>query len=752
MADVFTDDVARTPDRRTTDRVVVLSGLGGTGKTQLAADYAEHCLASGEAELVVWITAASRDALVDEYAAVAQAVTGIKDLHRRAGAARLLDWLAATSHRWLLVLDDLQHPSDLTGLWPPPVATGRVVVSTRRRGAALLGHGRRLVEVGLFTSAESAAYLVGKLGGSPERLDGAAELAQALGHLPLALAQAATFVLDRPLLTCADYVRRFLDQRRALVSLLPHETGLPDQHRDTVAATWLLSVEHADRLPPAGLAAPLLRVAALLDPNGIPLTVFTTHTVLDLLRVASGREVSAEQAHDALACLHRLSLIDFARDPVHGEVRVHALVQRATRDHHRDQDALARLVADALVELWPAAERDAPLGQALRSCTAALATIADDELWQPDCHEVLTRWGTSLGTSGQARAALNHFAGLADTAARRLHPDHPQTLVFRGHVADWQGRAGDYSGAVAAYEALIDDHAKAFGHEHLGAFEFRRGFARWWGPAGDPAGAVVLHHRLLVDLTKTVGFDHPDTLALRRDLAEWHGRAGDTAKAVAQLADLLPDLSRVLGTDHPDTLTTRRDLAHWLGRSGNPGHAVGHLEDLLPNLARVLGTDHPDTLTTRRDLAHWHGRTGKAHEAASRLQDMLPDITRVLGPDHRDTLITRYRLASWRGWAGDPHEALRHLGTLHRDFVRVFGPDHPDTMTVERSYGAWDGRAGQTRYATMLFSKLYQRRLRVQGADHPDTIAARRDDDLYHLMASNKIDPHPFDSGIEDTL
>lgn len=147
---------------------------------------------------------------------------------------------------------------------------------------------------------------------------------------------------------------------------------------------------------------------------------------------------------------------------------------------------------------------------------------------------------------------------------------------------------------------------------------------------------------------------------------------------------------------------------------------------LLVDLTKTVGFDHPDTLALRRDLAEWHGKAGDTAKAVAQLEDLLPDLSRVLGTDHPGTRTTR------------------------RDLV--FGPDHPDTMTVERSYGAWDGRAGQTRYATLLFGKLYQRRLRVRGADHPDTIAARRDDDLYHLMASNKIDPHPFDSGIEDTL
>jgi hypothetical protein len=79
----------------------------------------------------------------------------------------------------------------------------------------------------------------------------------ALGYLPLALAQAAAFLIDRGL-TCAQYAERFADRRRRLVDVLPEHGALPDDHRATVAATWLLSIELANCLAPAGLARPIL--------------------------------------------------------------------------------------------------------------------------------------------------------------------------------------------------------------------------------------------------------------------------------------------------------------------------------------------------------------------------------------------------------------------------------------------------------------------------------------------------------------
>lgn len=147
----------------------------------------------------------------------------------------------------------------------------------------------------------------------------AAELAADLDYLPLAVAQAATFIRDRGE-TCAGYRCRLGDQRRRLTEILP-EDALADDYRATVAATWSISVDLADKLPPVGLARPVLQLVSTLDPNGVPLDVVTSpaaRTVIAVQRSASNRHagVDEQDCRDSLTNLHRLNLISF--DPAGG--------------------------------------------------------------------------------------------------------------------------------------------------------------------------------------------------------------------------------------------------------------------------------------------------------------------------------------------------------------------------------------------------------------------------------------------------
>ncbi|MET7396444.1 tetratricopeptide repeat protein [Dactylosporangium sp. NPDC005572] len=635
-------DVFGEPDPRRPAAAYVLTGLGGVGKTQLAAAYAHRAWTGQTVDLLVWLTATARQAVVAGYAQAAGDLLAVEDGDQEQAAGRFLAWLATTDRRWLVVLDDLRAPADLAGLWPPATGSGTVLVTTRRRDTALAGAGRRLVDVGLFTPGEAAGYLRYKLTHEPP--DRLARLAADLAHLPLALAQATAYILDRGL-DVAGYRRRLADRRRSLAQLFPEPDALPDEHRAAVDATWSLSVEAADRLDPAGVARPILELAALLDPNGVPMDLFTT-TVVRAYLPAGGAD--AEAAGDAVRNLQRLSLVTV--DPAAGRLRVHALVQRATRDRCGPQrrHAVVHAAADALMELWPgSAERQAD-GHVLRANAAALYHHGGDDLLTPTAHGVLFRAGESLGDTGQAAAAVAHFTQLVTDCLRVLGPDHPDTLAARSHLAWRRRETGDAAGAAQDAQLLLGDRLRVLGPDHPDTLTTRNTLAYCRGETGDPAGAAAAFAELLADRSRVLGPEHPDTMHTRSNLAWWRGEAGDLPGAAQAAEQLLADRLRVLGPDHPDTMATRGNLARWRGLAGDPAGAVTALRRLLTDRSRILGPDHPDTLVTRGQLAHWLGRAGDAATAAAALAALLPDQRRVLGPGHPATVSTRDALARWQ--------------------------------------------------------------------------------------------------------
>ncbi|MGW2975409.1 tetratricopeptide repeat protein [Streptomyces mirabilis] len=685
----------------------VLSGLGGVGKTQLAADYARTAWEHGELDVLVWVTASSRELVVAGFTQAAVELLAVDPDEHAANA--FLAWLQTTprrerAYRWLVVLDDVTDPADLRGLWPPANPHGRTLVTTRRRDAALTAAGRRLLNVGLFTPEEAAAHLAQALADHHrhEPADQLHDLAAGLGYLPLALSQAAAYLIDTGM-TCARYRELLTDRTRTLSELLPEPGILPDDQATTVAATWSLSIERAERLRPQGLARPMLQLIAMLDPSGIPDTVLTSPPALDYLAdlrtrtaasATTGPEpgrVTQEDAVGALRALHRLNLIDHTLGTPHQAVRVHRLIQRATVDtltpDQRDQ--LARTAADALLAAWPDTEHYTALAHSLRGNTDALAGTAEAALYRPDAHAVLYRSGNSLGHSGQATAARDHFQRLVTEIGNRLGPDHSDTLEARHNLARWRGEAGDATGAAAAFAELLADQEQVLGPDHLDTLRCRHHFAWWRGEAGDVVGAAEASEQLVADRERVQGPDHRHTLNARAIFARWTGDAGDRASAINICEQLLEDAIRVLGPDDGDTLVYRSNLANERGGAGYAAAAVAAFAELLVDQERVLGPDHPHTLDTRIKLAQWRGKAGDPDGAVAAFAELLVDQNRALGPDHRETLLVRYNIAYWRREAGDPDGAAAALAELLGDVERVLGPDHPHTLDTRHDLSSW---------------------------------------------------------------
>ncbi|MFD7880165.1 tetratricopeptide repeat protein, partial [Streptomyces sp. NPDC059766] len=557
-------------------------------------------------------------------------------------ARTLLQWLATTRKTWLVILDDITDPEAVNNWWPAShQGTGQVLATTRLVDARMTGSGRLRVGIDGYTPEESANYLRERLVGEGMGHlldDSAAALTEALGHLPLALGMATAYMINEEL-ACTEYLRRITDRNTRLEEAFPPGADAENYGRQLTTAL-LLTVDAVERADSTGLAVPVLRLAALLDPDGHPHALWTTGSLLRHLSSQHGSStstpdtgVTANQAHSVLRLLHRYGLLtcDLRAEP--RAVRMHVLTARAVREDSPSADSpeLAITAADAILEIWPDTEDAFPdLAATLRANTGTLANNTGDGLWRPSGHPVLYRAGRSFLNQGLSGPATTYWQHLARMAERLLGVEHPETLTIQANLAASYLRVGRLREGIEIEARVLANSERLLGSHHPFTLAARNNLAASYRQSGRTEEAITLQEEALADSERLLGPDHTDTLTVRANLAVSYGQAGRAWDAIAIEERVVVGRERVLGSEHPDTLTARANLAASYWRVGRAEEAIAIEEQVLADRERVLGPNRPDTWTARGNLAVSYGRVGRINEAVSLLEQVVTDRERVL--------------------------------------------------------------------------------------------------------------------------
>ena len=318
--------------------------------------------------------------------------------------------LAGFSAGWLLVFD---NAPDLASVerFLPPAGPGRILITSQNPNWP---HGQPLA-VPVLEADVAADFLVTRTS-DPDK-QAARELASELDGLPLALAQAAAYILATGG-TLARYLALFKQRRPDML-----RRGEPTGYSRTVATTWSLAFGRLEQSAPSAVG--LLRLLACCAPEPVPLSLLLQP------RPGPAREFGAEvapvlgpllddplAADDAIAALRRYSLVTPAGD---GLVSVHRLVRAVTVDQMAG-DLLAqwRQAAAAVIEAAIPARTDAPQTWPVFALLLAHAhaALADDS-------DGMARTAEYLGHSGSPAAARDLSRSIVDARSRALGPEHP---------------------------------------------------------------------------------------------------------------------------------------------------------------------------------------------------------------------------------------------------------------------------------------------------------------------------------------
>ncbi|KAK3657557.1 hypothetical protein LTR56_002332 [Elasticomyces elasticus] len=333
---------SRNPTNASNLLTVVLTGLGGLGKTELASDFATRN--RDEFNVIAFVVADSRDRLSQQFSRISARLrlTETRGNPDPEGDREALkSWFSnpvvfpdhatlaptrsnlddGTKVKWLLIFDNADDPRVLDDFWPSS-GFGSVLL-TSRDPAAKARHcptSQSMLLEGLPDN--DAIALLRKVANSDKDADddsAARSIARRLAGLPLAIVQIGSIIL-RQQLSLAAFARDYAESSK--YHTLYDNRGNTNRYEHSLASVWAFdSLEAEDKI-----AHTLVSVLSMLDPACVPEALLLLSFNDNSLKYYPRNKV---EYNATLSKLIERSMVHKDRDS--GSITIHRLVSDVAR-------------------------------------------------------------------------------------------------------------------------------------------------------------------------------------------------------------------------------------------------------------------------------------------------------------------------------------------------------------------------------------------------------------------------------------
>ena len=503
------------------------------------------------------------------------------------------DWLCDEKKgKWALILDNVDDAGFLVApstdqdghtnsresgnsrslvSYLPQCSHGSILITTRSEDEALkLVEPRDIITVEPMSIQDALALFENKLRGDDNGSDDgnvAVELLVALELMPLAIVQAAAYILRRrPRYSVREYFRDFLRDDRKRTSLLDFngkQLRRDREAKNSIIITWQISFDHILAIRPS--AADLLSLMSFFDRQGIPDTLLQnrsqqTETVLsdyvdtdtsysDDDEDGTSKSSVSDGFEEDVSVLRNYSFISINTNGTSFEM--HGLVQLAMRKW---------LEAHGQIERWKR--------QFIKNLDAELST-GEYENWE-SCQALFPHAQSAAAQKPKEQDSLLNWA----------------SVLYKAAWYAWRMGKGVEAETMAVNVMKV--RKKILGDEHSDTLDGMAMVALACNLNGRWDDAEKLEVQVMETRKTKLGVDHPDTLTSMANLASTYRDQGRWDDAEELEVQVMETRKTKLGVDHPDTLTSMNNLAFMWKGNGKEIEAVRLMEDCVRGRKRVL--------------------------------------------------------------------------------------------------------------------------------------------------------------------
>ncbi|KAK1502414.1 hypothetical protein CTAM01_05227 [Colletotrichum tamarilloi] len=791
IAHLFGDTQTGLVSARLCSRVA-LHGLGGVGKTQIALAYAHWLHETSPEVSVFWVHASNRQRFRQAFTSIAQ-VCGIPGYDGKKVDTLLLvkQWLESDkSGPWLLIIDnaddkdlfftdseedgtgaDVPEPASEGGLgrFIPECLHGSVLITTRDMQTGLrMTAGTPPIKVNEMIDAEAVQLLRSLLPNQDFPLSEGIALASRLEYLPLALAQAASFILEN-FMSINDYIQILDKSDSSLVRQLSEpfaSVGRDSETPHALTATWLISFRQIEKRYP--LAGDLLSFMSMFDRQAIPKDLVEDYCYEQLRNKSdsaievegafeedsgtgsdyssdsetasagpdassndgsdSGSEADFETTLEATKALGVLQAFSFISKSSNDNYDMHRLVHLVTRKRLLQEKKMPQFTSEALEMM----SRTFPLGcfdnraECLIYLPHALAVLA-----RPNPHfndqkvhaaKLLYNVSEYFGYLRQHREEEKHLNRALELQRAVYGQEHPVTLSSKTCLASaimYQARREE---AIKLLLPTLEAQKRFLGENHGTALYTRRVLADVYLEQGrhEEAEELLLKILEICEGDSSNEWEASSALGVLSAVYLNQGRYGEAEQLQLRL---LEGDRQTNGEDSEATLWTMGRLGRAYRMQGRLPEAVDMILQTLARCRVLMGEAHFATVNLMWELGLVYEDQGRLEVAEELISEVLDIRRSSMGEEHEDTTFAIAVLGRVYSKQGRLEEAEGLLLQAFETWKTTKGEEHKDTAGVMGDLGLsylCQNRLGEA-------EELQQRALKVMrkvsGDERANTLA-----------------------------
>ena len=675
----------------TETKIVVLKGLGGVGKTQLARKYIvenhQHYT------MVYTLDGQSEETINQGYKDLVFRLSKI-DMTERSPAEvrnRVNTLLAQQDNKgWLLLFDNADDSAVLDSLYDKlPKHGGNMIITSR---VALDWENVAVIEVNQFKRTDSISLLEKIIRKdrqcNHETLDA---LAEALGDLPLALSQAGAYIksFKQKGYNAAKYLTAFQKSYADSATRLAKFKGTVEYHnRRIITATWDTSRESIIVHYP--LADEALCLLAYLNPEKIP-SDWIARWLQN--RGIQDKEELQKKVNEIINTLYEgYSMIHYEEEE---GISIHRLVQRVV------QGSL------------PEEERKKFIGEALRLVK---------EKFDPYHHDNPKTWKFGRKCLPHAISVashvLKHYPDFNELENSEREIPWQMGVLFHA-MGNYVMRQGNASQAIEYYEKALEMKKAFLGESHPSVAETLHNLGTAWSELGEKKKAIEYYEKALEILKSFLGESHPSVADTLHNLGTAWSDLGEKKKAIEYYEKALEMKKAFLGESHPSVAETLHNLGTAWSELGEHKKAIEYYEKALEMKKAFLGESHPSVAETLHNLGTAWSELGEHKKAIEYYEKALEMKKAFLGESHPSVAETLHNLGTAWSELGEHKKAIEYYEKALEMKKAFLGESHPSVASTLTGLGVAWSDLGEHKKAIEYYEKALEMTKAFLGESHP---------------------------------